>query len=121
MLVLALLGAQSLGLWHGTVHGQSVHPAAGYGRSQAHTAQVTQAPGSRVTAATDLADLLFSGHSEASDCQLFDQLSHADALTQLPLIDLPRALVPALVRASHGLCVARWHAQFQARGPPSVR
>ena len=64
---------------------------------------------------------MFSGHQEGSDCQLFDQLSHADALTHLNLINLPVALVPALVRASQGLCVARWHAQFQARGPPSVR
>ena len=28
--------------------------------------------------------------------------------------------LPEILRASHGLAVARWHALFQARGPPSV-
>lgn len=116
LLVLALLWAQSLGLWHGTVHGQSIDRAAAHGTPAIHA---SGAAGKAV--APDWVETLFSGHQKASDCQLFDQLSHADALTHLSLIDLPWALLPTLLRASHGLCVARWHAQFQARGPPSVR
>ena len=64
-----------------------------------------------------LADL-FASHSEGSaDCLAFDQLSHFDTLVSFSLA-LPMVLTPFQLTASAGLAVARWHAQFQARGPP---
>lgn len=61
---------------------------------------------------------LFASHSEGSaDCLAFDQLSHFDTLVSFSLA-LPMVLTPFQLTASAGLAVARWHAQFQARGPP---
>ena len=99
LLVVALLWAQSLGLWHRQVHA---------GLSQATHTSVS------------VGSKLFSNHQSDTDCRLFDQLSHADGATAL-LAGAPALLaLPEILRASHGLAVARWHALFQARGPPSV-
>ena len=63
---------------------------------------------------------LFSNHQSDTDCRLFDQLSHADGATALLAVAPALLALPEILRASHGLAVARWHALFQARGPPSV-
>ena len=99
LLVLALLWTQSLGLWHRQVHsgiGHAAHPTASAGK-------------------------LFSHHQTDTDCRLYDQLSHADGATALLAIAPALLVLPQCLRVSHGLAVARWHALFQARGPPSVR
>ncbi len=112
--MLALLWTQSLGLWHRLVHFDVGHNTAKLGLVQAtagDTARTSAQPSGK----------LFSNHLSDTDCQLFDQLSHADGVTAL-LATAPVVLVsPQFLRASHGLAVARWHALFQARGPPSVR
>ena len=112
LLVLALLGAQSLGLWHRMVHLGSAHTA-GLDRVQTTAGNPVQAPG--------LLSPLFSDHHDDADCQLFDQSAHADAIHGWATIAVAPVLLPGLVRVSHTLAVARWHAQFQARGPPVVR
>lgn len=110
--VLALLWAQSLGLWHGVVHDGHAHysqagaqPAHDSGHLAFHSAW----------------ERLFSSHEDAADCLFFDQLSHGDAIAALPLQALPLAPLPGVLQYSHALFVARWHAQFQARGPPFFR
>ena len=98
LLVVALLWTQGLGLWHRQVHSglsQATHSTASVGK-------------------------LFSNHQSDTDCRLFDQLSHADGATALLAVAPALLALPEILRASHGLAVARWHALFQARGPPSV-
>jgi len=112
VLVLALVWAQSLGLWHSVVHGDASHG----GRSgQVHSV----APGA--DHAPNLLERLFAGHQHDTDCQFFDQHSHGDALAGAGASAAVLALPTAVLAASHALAVARWHALFQARGPPSVR
>lgn len=107
LLVLALLWTQSLGLWHRLVHYDAGHVTA----SASVASSTSPAPSGK----------LFSNHHSDIDCQLFDQLSHADGVTAVVALALGLATLPQFVRSSHALAVARWHAQFQARGPPSVR
>ncbi len=144
VLVLALLWVQSLGLWHGIVHGGhgvgSVHTAladvarlgdralcsvssARFAGSSCTCAErsVTQAFGSQgVSSSSGFFESLFGDH-EAVDCQLFDQLSHGDALATAPVLVLPLGVPAAHFAHLAGLAVARWAAQFQARAPPFSR
>ena len=129
LLCLALLTTQTLGRLHGLAHGDG-HGTAQPGLSLSDSGQTAhpQAPdGTRETgvsgqtrAAESGAWLtgLFAGHDETSStCLSFDQMGHFDALVSLPLA-LPMSLTAVQLVASVGLAVARWHAQFQARGPP---
>jgi hypothetical protein len=113
VLVLALVWAPSLGLWHSVVHGDASHG----GRADAVAQMAAQEPGQ----APSLLQRLFAGHQYDADCQFFDQHSHGDALTGVAPALAVQALPAAVLAASHALAVARWHALFQARGPPSVR
>lgn len=116
VLALALLLSQSLGLMHGIVHGPS--GVAG------HAAQMVHAVGEVEHGAGSFPDRLFSGHSTEdgdSGCRLYDQSSHCDAMPGVLLLALPLVLTPFVFSVLPGLAVARWHALFQARGPPSVR
>jgi hypothetical protein len=112
VLVLALVWSQSLGLWHRVVHGE---PFVGEHTVAAEFAEHDPVP------APDLWNRLFAQHEHNADCQFFDQHSHGDVLTGVaPAIAMLALPVPVLA-ASHALAVARWHALFQARGPPPVR
>lgn len=112
LLVLALVGVQNLGLWHRMVHFEQSHPAK---LSTAH------AKGHHSTSAADASGKPFFNHQTGTDCQLFDQLSHTDGVAAADLVALGLVAIPHILRASHGLAVARWHALFQARGPPHLR
>jgi hypothetical protein len=112
VLVLALVWAQGLGLWHSVVHGDASHTTRA-GVAPLVAQDTGQAP--------SLLQRLFDEHELDADCLFFDQHSHGDAVAGADTAITALALVaPALV-ASHALAVARWHALFQARGPPSVR
>lgn len=112
LLVLALMWAQSLGLWHGVVHGDASHsPRIG----------LAQLAGQEPAQAHNALQRLFAGHLLDSDCQFFDQHSHGDILSGLAPTTAVLALPAAVLVARHALAVSRWHALFQARGPPSVR
>ena len=117
LLVLALLWTQSMGLWHRLVHSGRGHPATG-AMVRAATAN-DAAPA--LSTPSGPSGKLFSNHQTDTDCQLFDQLSHADGVIALLAIAPALLVSPQFLRASHALAVARWHALFQARGPPSVR
>ena len=112
VLALIFLLGQVLGLLHGTVHGPSSATVPG----------VSAAP-ERGVPGRDLERVfsrLFSAHQEAADCRLYDQSSHGDLVPGVPVLALP-VVVPFFVFfVFSGLAVARWHALFQARGPPSV-
>jgi len=113
LLALALVWSQSLGLWHRVVHRDLAHAAA--------AVSVQASVASDATRELGVLERLFAGHRGDADCQFFDQHSHGDALTGVACAAVVLAAPPGLVLASHTLAVARWHAQFQARGPPRVR
>lgn len=116
VLACALLWAQALGLAHRIVHGPqltSLHAV-----SQPAGAYASGAGG--VVADGFLAQL-FAGHQGDSDCRVFEQLSHADALHGVPLLALPAlAPLPPVAVAAGGLFI-RLVLPFQARGPPLTR
>jgi len=112
LLVLALLWTQSMGLWHRLVHSSTTHPALQW---------IVQAGAGDAGQTPTVSGRPFSNHLADTDCQLFDQLSHADGVAAKAVVALAQALQPHVLRSSHALAVARWHALFQARGPPSVR
>ena len=114
-LALALVLSQTWGLVHGVVHGgaSGSGPQAQWRLVSDHGA--THQPGS--------GDSLMAafGHSDSpTECRLYDQVSHADALPAVVAGVLPLVLQPFVLSVLSGLAVARWHAQFQARGPPTV-
>ena len=112
LVAFALVCAQSLGLWHRLVH-PGPGPLAGL-----HTVQATVVGAAPAHA---LFAKLFSQHHGDPDCQSFDHASHGDTIGAAGTVVAALALAPRILVASHGLFVARWHALFQARGPPSVR
>lgn len=113
LLVLVLLFNQTLGLLHGTVHG----PANG-----TVTSTVTAVlPAMETGRADSFIGRLFGEHQAESDCRLFDQASHVDAMPGVPVVVLPLVLQAFVFSVLAGLAVARWHALFQARGPPLFR
>jgi hypothetical protein len=116
VLALVLLLNQTLGLLHGIVHGPLI--ATGHA---AHVGQVADVVAQADHDADNFFSRLFSGHEEDSACRLYDQSSHLDAVPGVPVLALPLVLQPFVFSVLSGLAVARWHALFQARGPPSVR
>ncbi len=123
LLAFVLLLSQTLGLLHGIVH----TPSSSTGPAVHGAHEVTHEPHAAALAGPDAGGFLtrlFSGHSTddgVPDCRLYDQSSHFDAMPGLPVLALPLVLAPFVFSALTGLAVARWHALFQARGPPSVR
>ena len=119
LMCLALWLAQTIGYLHGLVHTG--------GHAHAHIEDDLPVPsGSSASAQHSLSHgaedtwlaKLFVGHDEASSaCLTFDQLGHYDALAT-QVLELPLSLASFQFVAYAGLAVARWHAQFQARGPP---
>ena len=111
LLACAMLLAQTLGFMHGVVHG-----AAG------SNVQVTlQSAGEACEPSANWVDKLFSSHQGDNDCRLFDQASHGSAAPQLAALALPVVLPSVAVAIFQGEALARWAAQFDARGPPLTR
>lgn len=121
VLVLALLWAQSLGLWHGIVHGGralgSVHASLTLGGAAPDA--VLGAAGAPLH--HGFFKSLFSNHHEGVDCELFDQLCHGDALATKLVLAVPLGVPVVPIAQLTGLAVARWAALFQARAPPFSR
>lgn len=121
-LAFVLMLSQTFGLLHGIVHGPVIAAL-----HAAHGRQVPAAPGVLAQsgdAGGHFPGLLFRGHGRHggdSDCRLYDQSSHFDTLASVPMLSLPLVLLPFVVPLLPGLALARWHALFQARGPPPVR
>ena len=119
-LALVLLAAQALALWHRTVHGTPVPPAAVTVALQGHVHDVGHGHGHGADPAIAAADAAF-GHSsdESGSCRLYDQAGFGEALTSAvpsltpTLPDLPDSGVPpASAQARSG-----WRPP--ARAPPT--
>lgn len=122
VLALVLLLSQTLGLLHGIVHAPSM--ATGPTAQVAHVPNAAEVVAEPAPGADPYFSRLFRGHSNQDGdpaCCLYDQSSHFDALPGVPVLALPLVLPPFVFSVLLGLAVARWHALFQARGPPSVR
>ena len=102
---LAMLLSQSLGQLHAIKHG---------GRSGTQSAVAVH----DVQHAHGFLEQLFSSHSNANDCKLYDQLSDSHAMPAVALMALPVVLPSLLVAIFEGEALARWAALFDARGPP---
>jgi hypothetical protein len=116
---------QAIGLLHGYVHphdGHARHTAsaqAGLGVISADAEAGTAAHAGHPVHGWPQA--MFAGHQDGSaGCTLFDQLTHADLLHDLPALPLAFA-APVQPDAVH----AAWHhatqvTGFLARGPPAI-
>ena len=104
-LALALLLPQMLGLWHGVAHEHArstQHAHAGHGQ----------------TRASSLASL-FTSHDDGSpDCRLYDHASHDGLVITVAALCLPPHTPSTGAALFAGDALARWAAQFDARGPP---
>lgn len=115
-LALVLLLAPLLGLMHGVVHGVggSLHAVQAHGHDAGgHAHEHAETHGW-------LADL-FSVHADDSDCRVYDQLCHSDAVSAPPALVLPMALSSFVFHFLEGEVLARRAALFEARAPPLTR
>ena len=104
-LALALLLPQMLGLLHGVAH-ERAQPA-----QHVHADHVQGRPSSLAS--------LFTSHDNGSpDCRLYDQASHDGLATTVAALSLPLNTPDTGVALFAGDALARWAAQFEARGPP---
>jgi hypothetical protein len=113
----ALLAMLALAPLLGSLHSVA-HPPAVSKSLQAAAAQAK--PAAHVHAA-GWSKRLFGEHSSESDCRVYDQLCHGEALHSAYLLALPFALPIATFDFLQGEFLARWAALFDARGPPSAR
>lgn len=124
-LVLALLLAQTLGLMHGTVHGAANGTALNAAVREARLMVKIKLPEPQLAASKLQANpwlvVLFSSHTSASDCLLYDQASHGSAALHVMVLTLPVLPPSFAVAIFAGDALARWAALFDARGPPRIR
>jgi hypothetical protein len=106
-LLIALVFAQTLGLVHRIVHAPTI----------GHPALLASATAS-TPAGTAWLKALFAGHSSEHGCDLYDQLSHADAVPQASINPLMVHDIDAVPSWHSGVHVAAQAAGFLARGPP---
>ena len=118
---LAMLAVQSLGLLHGVLHSPASVAAAANEPSQPSQKAAAHDSVTRGSSNARFLKPLFSGHLTDTDCRAYDQLSHFDAVRAVAALASPLVLTPFLLSTLTGLATARWHALFQARGPPSLR
>jgi len=119
LLLLALLGAQTLGLVHGVLHAYDAFPAS----VRAAVTGVANSAGTQALptdAARSWLAHVFSKHS-AGECRLFDQLAHGDQAPLPPPPALPaHAATPGEPCWPPELRVAAAPTPFDARAPPRV-
>jgi hypothetical protein len=108
VLLVSLVLAQALGLMHGIAHMRHV-------------------PGSSTSAATTAVDAksgwvakLFAGHQHGGDCDVYDQLSHGDALHAVAPVFAAVEFTQTPVALHRGWHIATQSSGFLARGPPSL-
>lgn len=112
-LALALLLPQMLGLLHGVAHDHG-HD---HGHDSARPTPHAHADHGHARASS-LASL-FTSHDDGSpDCRLYDQASHDGLVTTVAALSLPPHTPGTGVALFAGDALARWAAQFDARGPP---
>lgn len=121
------LMVQSIGLMHGYVHPHGGHPHHAGPASAGVSLNLISADAEAGTGvhpghpAHGWLQAMFTGHHDGSaGCTLFDQLTHADLLHDLPVLALAFA-APVQPDAVH----AAWHhatqvTGFLARAPPAI-
>jgi hypothetical protein len=99
LLVCALLLTQALGLLHRVEHADGP-------------------PSSRAEHSHGVLEALFAQHQDAGDCQIYDQLSHAEGVgfgfvepVAVPPVQQPTMALPMRLRATQAV-------GYLARGPP---
>jgi hypothetical protein len=104
VLLCAMLMTQALGLLHRVAHGHAHHAAA-----VAHADELLP---------TSALGALFDHHHEDADCQVFDQLCHADVvIANVVEADAERNALPQ-PPGRQGPTAAVQAAGYLARGPP---
>ena len=121
VLVLALLWAQSLGLWHGIVHGGRALGRVHESLILADAASDAPPAASGASRPLNFFESLFGNHHEGVDCELFDQLCHGDALVSALVLAIALVVPAAHIAHLTGLAAVRWTALFHARAPPFFR
>ena len=111
-LALVLLLAPMLGQMHGLTHGAL---------DAQHGASAPLVEADEAGHAHGWLGDLFSAHVDESDCRVYDQLGHADAVLSVPPAALPMVLPAFVFLSIEGEVRARWAALFEARGPPLTR
>jgi hypothetical protein len=115
-IVLCLLLSQTLGFMHGIAHAPHSHQH----NHQHDTHSVAAASGSIASEVNAhwIADL-FAGHGEESTCQVFDQLSHSNALLG-SAVELPKLTLRSFFLDTYrGATPHCQRSLIQARGPPA--
>jgi len=107
VLLVSLVLAQALGLMHGIAHMRHVPGAA-------TATAATTATGSGWVAK------LFAGHQHGGDCDVYDQLSHGDALHAVAPVFAAVEFTQTPVALHRGWHIATQSSGFLARGPPSL-
>lgn len=113
LLVCALLLTQALGVMHQSLHADGPPMA-----HAEHVDHVEHTDPAHTGHAHGALETLFAQHHDAGDCQIFDQLSHADSVG-FAFFD-PGTLTPAQppAPALPAPQVAAQAAGYLARGPP---
>ena len=119
LLLLAVLASQSLGLLHRYVHfpGGGHHSLHVSPQSSSESPLEAGAALNHTPQALAWVAGLFSAHTEGSvACLGFDAcIDSVPTQGQLGFVAMPAI---GFLLQLNGLAIARWHAQFQARGPP---
>ena len=119
LLLLAVLASQSLGLLHRYVHfpGGGHHSLHVSPQSSSESPLEAGAALNHTPQALAWVAGLFSAHTVGSAaCLGFDACIDSVPI-QVPLGFVAMPVIGFLLQLN-GLAIARWHAQFQARGPP---
>lgn len=122
----AVVLAQALGAMHSVVHvrpfvAQPAHHHQHDGESDAGSHGAYQQGAGEASGEEALPGRLhplFSLHDDQTDCRLYDQAGHDVLAWQSVVPSLPAVLSACLIDIPRGEAMARWAAQFQARGPP---
>jgi hypothetical protein len=107
-------------LFSGHVHAHDQSHGHGHDHENDHDHDYGSGSGSGSGSGAD-AHASDDADDDTTACRLFDQSSHCDLMPGVPLLALPLLLTPFVFSVLTGLALARWHALFQARGPPLVR
>lgn len=109
VLLVSLVLAQALGLMHGIAHMR-------HGPGTLTSAAATTA----VEAKSGWVAKLFAGHQHGGDCDVYDQLSHGDALHGATPVFAALEFTQTPVALHSGWHIAAQSSGFLARGPPSL-
>jgi disulfide bond formation protein DsbB len=112
VLLVSLVLAQALGLMHGIAHMRHLPGTPG-------TATTAAGPAAKAGDSGWVAKL-FAGHQHGGDCDVYDQLTHGDALHGITPAFAAVEFTQTPVALHRGWHIAAQSSGFLARGPPSL-